>query len=72
MEKLYEIFEVEMSEWEREKFDELLQKISPQMSMIESMLRQISGVVDEYRENYNLEFDEDVQREIREKVIELI
>ena len=61
---------LEMPKWEKEKFEELLREIKPQVEMIKAQIKMIGKEVRKVEENYGLTFDGDIQNYLDDLIIE--
>jgi predicted nucleic acid-binding Zn-ribbon protein len=62
--------ELEMIGWEKEKWNELLSNVKPQIEMIKSQVKLIAVELQKMRENYSLEFDCDMQNYLDNLIFE--
>jgi len=63
-------FEKEMVEWEKEKWNELLKEVKPQVEMIKAQVKLIAVELQKIRDNYDLEFGCDMQDYLDNLIIE--
>ena len=61
---------LEMPKWEKEKWEELLSKVGPQIEMIKAQVRMIGIELRKVEENYGLTFDGDMQNYLDDLIVE--
>ncbi len=63
-------FEKEMFEWEKEKWNELLREVKPQVEMIKAQVKMIGKELRKIEESYGLDFGCDMQDYLDNLIIE--
>jgi len=61
---------LEMTKWEKEKFEELLENVNPQIEMIKVQLKMIGLELKKVEDNYSLDFMCDMQDYLQDLIIE--
>ena len=61
---------LEMTSWEKEKFDDLLRAVKPQIEMIKAQLKMIGLELKKVEDSYSLDFMCDMQDYLQDLIIE--
>jgi len=61
---------LEMTKWEKEKFDDLLRTVKPQIEIIKAQLKMIGLELKKVEDNYSLDFMCDMQDYLQDLIIE--
>ena len=61
---------LEMPKWEKEKWEELKEKVAPQIEMIKAQVRMIGKELRKVEEDYGLDFGCDMQNYLDDLIIE--
>jgi len=62
--------ELEMPKWEKEKWEELKEKVGPHVAMIEAQIKMIGQELRKVEEDYSLDFMCDMQEFLENLIIE--